>query len=63
MGYQKYEYTVRELALAVGKSEAGVRQDVSRGRVDLGDLVSVSVYVVVNRLMRGGVVANEGRAT
>lgn len=49
---KQYRYTVEEVAEAVGLSVKQVYYHVRRGRVDLDDIVSVSAYIVSERLRR-----------
>ena len=49
---KEYRYGYSEIAGACGKSVGAVRVDVGRKVLRPDDLVSVAVYVVVNRLGR-----------
>ena len=44
-GYTRHYYTVKDVARVAGRSIGTVRNDMSKGRVDLADLRSVSEYV------------------
>jgi hypothetical protein len=47
---KRYEYGYADIANAAGKSAGAVRVDINRGQVDPEDLLSVSIYIVAERL-------------
>lgn len=44
-GRRRWAYSVQAVAAAAGVSEARIRTDARRGRLDLGSLASVARYV------------------
>jgi hypothetical protein len=44
-GYTRYYYTVEDIARVTGRVVGTIRNDVSKGRVILGDLASVVEYI------------------
>ncbi len=49
---RRYRYGVKEVAMACGMEELRVRRDRKSGIFDLGDLVSVSRYVIGHVLVK-----------
>ena len=43
-GFTRYEYTIKDVALVVGKTIQTVRNDSSKKKVDLANLRSVVIY-------------------
>jgi len=44
--YHRYSYTILDISEATKRAPGTVRNDVSRGELDVEDLVSVANYVV-----------------
>jgi DNA-directed RNA polymerase specialized sigma24 family protein len=49
-----FKYSANDVAEAIGKPVSAVRRDIREGRLDIESLVSVSMYIVGHKLMRGG---------
>ena len=50
MNARQYRYTVADIAQIIGKSPRAIRYDVMQGHVDLEDLGSVAIYIVMAKL-------------
>jgi len=44
-GYHKYYYTVKDIAQITGRAIGTIRNDMSKGKLEMSDLLSVIKYI------------------
>ena len=55
MNARHYKFTTQDIAGAMGRSAKSIRRDMSNGKFDPEDILSVSVYIMI------GVLKNESK--